>query len=90
MLDIALQPDTEPWQYELLVAAHAGRDFGEVFPEASLLVAGERLPDQLPAGVSWRATLPEILAWVATDGVEGLVDRARRERCKLMGSGRPS
>ncbi len=89
MLDVAPQPDTEPWQYDLLVAAYAGRAYGEVFPEESPLAPGGRDADQLPDGVSWRASLPAILAWVATNGVQRLVDRARRERSKLMQFGRP-
>lgn len=89
ILDVASQPDTEPWPYDLLVATHAGRAYSEVFPEASPLVPGERYADQLPDGVSWRATLSAILAWVATNGVQRLVDRARRERSTLMPFGRP-
>ena len=45
---------------------------------------GAPLPDQLPEGMSWRETLPDILKWVNGDTVGAAVDRALRLRSALM------
>jgi hypothetical protein len=89
VLDVAPTPGAEPWQYDLLVAAHSGRAYGEalaVGPAASL---GEARPAQLPQGVSWRESLPRILRWMKDQDVSVGVGRARQERDKLMWPRKP-
>lgn len=84
MLDIAPRPDAEAWQFDLLIAAQAGRPYVEVFPVPGTRSDIDPLPEQLPDGVSWRETLPGILQWVEREGVRVAVDRARDERSRLM------
>jgi hypothetical protein len=83
-LDIAPRPGAKTWQYDLLLAARRGLDYGALFPETGATVLGDPLPEQLPAGVSWRETLPDILQWVGGDSVPALVDRALHQRFALM------
>jgi hypothetical protein len=84
MLDVAPSPGTDPWQYDLLIAAHSGQEYGERFPETGSRATGNPLPDQLPPGVSWRQTLPDILRWVRENEVAELVSNAQRQRATLM------
>ncbi|WP_199422953.1 hypothetical protein [Actinotalea solisilvae] len=88
LLDVAVEPGADAWQYDLLLAARSGRTYGEVFPARASRQADGRLPDQLPEGVSWRQTLPDVLAWVRGPGVGEAVERASRERFALMRPGR--
>jgi hypothetical protein len=84
MLDVAPRPGAQAWQYDVLIAAQSGQPYGEVFPETGSRSPGDPLPDQLPEGVSWRETLPGILQWVDGEGVSAAVERALRERHRLM------
>jgi hypothetical protein len=84
MLDVAPRPGAAAWQYDLLVAAQAGRPYEEVVPMAGARSVGNPLAEQLPEGVSWRKTLPTILQWLRGDEVAAAVDRARNERDRLM------
>ena len=83
-LDVAPTPGSEAWQYDLLLAARRGLDYGELFPETGSRSWTDPLPDQLPEGVSWRDTLPDILLWVRGEAVAELVDRALHQRFALM------
>ena len=82
-LDVALTPDAEVWQYELLIAAQIGQAYGKVLLLTDTRSVGDQLPQQLPDGVSWRETLPGILRWVQGDDVRVAVDKAREERNQL-------
>lgn len=84
LLDVAPRPGAKAWQYDLLIAARAGRPYGEVFPFTGARLAGDPLPDQLPDGVSWHDTLPDILQWVDGEDVQAAVDGALHERDRLM------
>ena len=84
LLDVAPTPGSKAWQYDLLLAARRGLDYGALFPETGARLPGDPLPEQLPVGVSWRETLPDILQWVGGDSVPALVDRALRQRFALM------
>jgi hypothetical protein len=84
LLDVAPTPGSKMWQYDLLLAARRGLDYGALFPETGARVPGDPLPEQLPAGMSWRETLPDILPWFGGDTVPALVDRALRQRFALM------
>lgn len=83
-LDVAPTPGVEAWQYDLLIAACTGEPYSEVFRPTETRSLGDPLPEQLPEGVSWRETLPEILARVRDDAIPPAVDRARRQRADLM------
>lgn len=84
ILDVAPGPGTEAFQYDLLIAAHVGQPYEDVFPTVVARSVGDPLPEQLPEGVSWRETLPGILRWVRGDEVRAAVDRARKERDRMM------
>lgn len=84
-LDVAPTPGAGAWQYDLLIAAHTDKDYAEFFPETGVGSVGEdQLPKQLPAGVSWRATLPEVLQWIHGPDVRAGVERALHQRFTLM------
>lgn len=83
-LDVAPRPGAKAWQYDLLVVARAGRPYGEVFPDPGSRSTGDPLPEQLPDGVSWHDTLPDILKYVDGQRVQAAVDGALRERDRLM------
>lgn len=83
-LDVAPTPGAEAWQFDLLIAAHTGQPYAEVFPVAETRSLGDPLPAQLPEGVSWRETLPDILERVRDHAVPPAVDRARHQRADLM------
>ena len=83
-LDVAPRPGREAWDYDLLLAAHQDQEYGALFPQNDSRSWGEPLPDQLPEGVSWRETLPDILEWVSGDAVGTAVDRACHQRGDLM------
>lgn len=89
MLDVAPRPGANVWQYDLLIAAQMRKPYGEAFPAAGARSIGDPLPQQLPEGVSWRETLPDILEWVACSDVQSAVDKARHERNRLMWSRGP-
>jgi hypothetical protein len=84
-LDVAPRPGREAWAYDLLLAAQTeDQECGALFPKTGSRLWGDPLPEQLPEGVSWRETLPDILEWVSGDSVETAVDRARHQRGDLM------
>jgi hypothetical protein len=83
-LDVAPRPGSHPWPYDLILAARQGLDYGELFPGTGPRLLGDPLPEQLPIGVSWRETLPDILQWVDGETVTALVDRAGQQRFALM------
>ena len=83
MLDVAPSPDADAWQYDLLIVAQSARPYGEVFPRVDPTSLGST-PEQLPEGVSWRATLPGVLRWVGNHDVRDAVTRGRDERARLM------
>jgi hypothetical protein len=60
LLDIVPDRSGHPVQYDLLVAAHQGQDYRDCFPQPDHEHA-EGLPSQLPPGVSWLHTLPQVL-----------------------------
>lgn len=84
LLDVAPRPSSKGWQYDLLLAARRGLEYGALFPKTGARVLGAPLPEQLPAGASWRETLPDILQWIGRDTVPATVDRARQQRFALM------
>lgn len=86
MLDIAPRAGDEAWQYDLLIAAQAGRSYGEMFPKTGTRRVGEPLPEQLPEGVRWHDTLPSVLAWICSGDVAPAAREAQRERTRLMWS----
>lgn len=79
-LDIAPRPGAQAWQYDLLIAAQTGQPYGEVFPETRSRSLKDPLSYQLPAGVSWRETLPGILHWMDDEDVTAAVEHALHER----------
>ena len=83
-LAVAPTPDAEAWSYDLLLAAHSGMDYRERFPSVERVPFTSPLAAQLPEGVSWRATLPEILVWVKRPGVDAGVEEALRQRVAQM------
>lgn len=83
-LDVAPTTGSKPWQYDLLVAAHRRLDYGDLFPDTGSRSLTDPLPNQLPEGVSWRETLPDILQWVRGEAVAESVDRAIHQRAALM------
>jgi hypothetical protein len=83
-LDIAPMLGREPIQFDLLVSAHRGKDYAECFPHWSRAV-GSELPTQLPPGIIWRETLPDVLDWISgTYDVETAAARANRQRYAQM------
>lgn len=86
-LDVAPTPGSKAWQYDLILAARQGLDYGALFPQTGSMLLGDPLPEQLPVGVSWRDTLPDILRWVHGPTVPALVDRALHQRFALMWPG---
>jgi hypothetical protein len=84
-LDVAPTPGADAWQYDLLIAAQAGKPYAEVFPEAGLArpLHGP-LPEQLPEHVSWRETLPAILPWLLAGNVTEDVTRVWGQRTDLL------
>ena len=82
-LDIAPAPGEPPIQYDLLVAAQRGQTYWDCFPSD----VGFDLPGharQLPPGLSWRNTLPDVLAWIGGHDVAGAVARALDQRYVVM------
>jgi hypothetical protein len=71
-------------EYDLLIAAHSGQDYGQRFPDTGSRAVGETLPEQLPEGVSWRETLPDVVRWVRENDVAERVSSAKRQRATLM------
>jgi hypothetical protein len=70
-LDISATPGAASLQFDLLVAAFRGLPYWELFPINRSRDRPARLPEQLPPGVVWRDTLPQVLAWLArTDAAE--------------------
>jgi hypothetical protein len=84
MLDVAPSPGADLWQYDLLIAAHSGQDYGQRFPDTGSRAVGRTLPEQLPEGVSWRETLPDVVRWVHENDVAERVSNAKRQRATLM------
>jgi len=69
-MSIALAPDEESHYFDHLLAASSGRPFWECFPSVGQSDQRDRqlpLPEQLPPGVVWRESLPEVLAWLARE-----------------------
>ena len=84
MLDVAPSPGAEPWQYDLLIAAHSGQDYRQRFPGTGSRAVGRTLLEHLPEGVSWRDTLPDVVRWVREHDVAERVSNAKRQRARLM------
>jgi hypothetical protein len=84
MLDVARSPGADAWQYDLLIAAHSGEDYGQRFPDTGSRAVGRTLPEQLPEGVSWRDTLPDVVRWLRENDVTEQVSKAKRQRATLM------
>lgn len=84
LLEVAPRAGADAWQYDLLLAAYKALDYAALFPRMGSRSLGDPLPEQLPEGVSWRETLPEILKWVNDESVPGAVDRALDQRFYLM------
>jgi hypothetical protein len=78
-LDVAPTPGKPPIQYDLLVAARRGQPYWECFPRE---VGSGRSAQvrQLPPGLSWRETLPDVLAWIGGHHVAEAVARASDQR----------
>ena len=71
-------------QYDLLVAAQRGQDYRDSFPQTGKDRPVGR-PSQLPAGVSWHSTLPEVLAWLNSEAYDAsAVERAQDQRYVQM------
>ena len=84
MLDIAAAPGSELYQYDLAVAAHSGSSYGDCFPDTGERSLAEPLAHQLPKGVSWSVTLPELLEWIHGSDVPRAIELANRQRSTLM------
>jgi hypothetical protein len=74
-LDVAAAPAAEFWQYDLLLAAQSGQGYGQRFPGVGARTSDAALPKQLPEGVSWRETLPEILRLIQGERRHGVAHR---------------
>jgi hypothetical protein len=99
-MDVAAHPGEEPVHLDLLVAARRGRPYWECFPstedtahpEGGQSAEGpenaerpDDAPDrQLPPGISWRDTLPDLLTWLQATDVSEPVARAQDERFVVM------
>jgi len=87
MLDVSANVGEAPWQYDLLLVAHAGQPYADVFPTVGARSLSDPLPDQLPEGVSWRDTLPVVLGWLERTDVRDVgaaVVAARQQRLDRM------
>jgi hypothetical protein len=84
VLDIVPHRGGHPIQYDLLVAAQRGQDYRNCFPQnGDEHQAG--LDSQLPPGVSWHHTLPQVLTWLNSDAYDAAaVERARDQRYVRM------
>ena len=72
-----------PIQYDLLVAAQRGQTYWDCFPgDMGFGLLGHAR--QLPPGLSWRGTLPDVLAWIGGRDVAEAIDRARDQRYVVM------
>ena len=87
LLDIAAAPGSALFQYDLAVAAHSGLSYGDRFPGTGTRSLSKPLPGQLPDGVSWSATLPELLEWVRGSDVSRAIELAKHQRSALMWGG---
>jgi hypothetical protein len=81
-LDIAPAPGMQPIQYDLLVAASRGHNYWDSFPGVGSDPPGAAR--QLPPGLSWRNTLPAVLAWIGRQDVAEAVARVSDQRYLLM------
>jgi hypothetical protein len=84
LLDIVPHRGGHPIQYDLLVAAQRGQDYRACFPQP-----GDEHPagltSQLPPGVSWLHTLPQVLTWLSSEAYDAAaVERARDQRYVQM------
>ena len=82
-LDIAPALGKPPIQYDLLVAAQRAQTYWDCFPGG----LGVGLPGhtrQLPPGLSWCETLPDVLAWIDGRDVAEAINRARDQRYVVM------
>ena len=89
LLDIVPHRGGHPIQYDLLVAAQRGQDYRDCFPQpGDEHLAGLTL--QLPPGVSWLDTLPQVLTWLGSEAYDAAaVERARDQRYVRMWSDSP-
>ncbi len=90
MLEIAAESGSELIQYDLAIVADSGVTYGERFPDTGQRSQTAQFPDQLPVGVSWFATLPQLLDWIRQPGALEAAEVARRQRDALMWGQRPS
>jgi len=85
-LDVACEPGARSWQYDLLLVARSGQTYGTTFPAESATAVERQPRRQVPDGVSWYQTLPDVLGWVRGPGVGEAIERASRQRFALMWS----
>jgi hypothetical protein len=79
-LQIRLEPARPPIDYDLLAVAQRGQTYWETFPTNPPVALR-----QLPPGLSWRQTLPDVLAWIATGhDVTRAVARVQDQRYVVM------
>jgi hypothetical protein len=82
-MDIAPAQGEPPIHYDLLVAAQRGQTYWDCFARD----VGSDPPGharQLPHGLSWRNTLPDVLAWIGEHDVVEAVARASDQRYVVM------
>jgi hypothetical protein len=75
-------PGNPPVDYDLLVVTQRGQTYWDVFPDAD--IKPRTLPRQLPPGLSWHESLPDVLAWIACQDVTLAVARAQDQRYVVM------
>jgi hypothetical protein len=80
LLDISPTPGARPFPYDLLLAAQRDQAYWDCHPD----IRPDEKPYQLPPGISWRETLPDVLAWIRTDDIARPVARALDQRFASM------
>jgi hypothetical protein len=84
LLDIVPNRGGRPIQYDLLVAAQRGQDYRDCFLQPGDEHSAE-LPSQLPPGVNWLNTIPQVLTWLSSEAYDAAaVERARDQRYVRM------
>jgi len=84
LLDVVPCRGGRPIQYDLLVSAQRGQDYRDCFPRPADEQSAD-LPSQLPPGVSWLNTLPQVLEWLRSEAYDvAAIERARDQRYVRM------